>query len=435
MGQTRGKRIHSEFRATATAPQNSTFQAVDQTRYFNVGDTVDVIDVDAAGNITGTISDNRTIDSIIPDIAVILDSAVDTSSASGTPMIRNQEIDDGQQAWDRLFTRENPAAGRFDRREDILDTELNAPVGGQTKYDVADANLFKVGDAVDVIGDEGLLATTTVTAVSINADDTLNRATIAVAGVHDASALTNPFLKNNTLNAERAIKRNQEAIDEIDLPVNNEFISVGNALDTNFEADNLFVQGTSKLTIDGRRLRLGTAGTRATHTEGAGDAQLILTSLMLGLLGNEVEIEVQSGAGFTVAVTKAYNASASAILPGSTSYVVTVNDNGGAATAQEIADAINADADAKRIMLAQWGGDGSAVVATFGPTNLLGGLDDGTGDYAELEQVFENVIAGTGFKWLSMHMRPNERNRLSAPPEDDEEMVVEYARARDNVDR
>lgn len=435
MGQSRAKRIHVELRAEATTPQNSTYQEVDETRYFVKNDVVDVIDVDANGNILSVLSDNRTISAVIPGIAVILDSAVDTSAATGTPMIRNQELDDAQESLERLFTRANPAPGRFDRRENIIDRELNAPAGGQTLYDVADANMFKVGDSVDIISDEGLLATTTVTAVGVNADAVNNTSTIAVSGVHDTSALTSPFLQNLTLNSERAIKRNQEAIDNIDLPVENEFVGIGNALDTVFDADTLFVESSSKLSIDGRRLRKGTQGTRATHTEGAGNAQLIITSMLMGLLGNEVEIEVQSGAGFTVAVTKAYNASSSQIIPGSTSYVVTVNDNGGAATSQQIAEAINADADAKRIMQAQWGGDGTGVVSTFGPTNLAGGLDNGTGDYAEVEQVYENAISGTGFSWMSLHMRPNERNRFNSPPEDDEEMTVDYRRARDNVDR
>lgn len=435
MGQTRAKRVHFEPRVTCTSPQDSVYQAVSDTCFFLEGDTVDVVDVDINGNITAVIAENLTISAIVPDIALILSASADTTTASGTPQIRNQSIDDAQQALERLMCRDNVKPGRFDRREAILDRELNAPGAGQTLYDVADSNMFKVGDTVDIISNEGLLASTSITAVGVNADATNNKSTIAVSGLHDTSTLTSPLLKNTTIDAEKAIKRNQEAIDGIDTPLENEFISVGNGVDTVFETDNLFVESSSKLTIDGRRLRKGLAGTRASLTQGAGTSQLIITSLMLGLLGNEIEIEVQSGVGLTVAVSKAYNASSSAIIPGSTAYVITVNDNSGAATAQNIADAINADADAKRLVVAQYGGDGTGIVSTFGPTNLSGGLDDGTGDYAELEQVFENNISGTGFKWLSMHMRPNERNRLNSPPEDDEEMCVDYRRARDNVDR
>ncbi len=85
-------------------------------------------------------------------------------------------------------------------------------------------------------------------------------------------------------------------------------------------------------------------------------------------------------------------------------------------------------------MQVQYGGDGSGTVSTFS-TNLSGGLDNGTGDYSELEQVYENFITGTGFKWISLHMRPNERNRYNEPPGDDEELSIDFRKATENVDR
>jgi hypothetical protein len=81
----------------------------------------------------------------------------------------------------------------------------------------------------------------------------------------------------------------------------------------------------------------------------------------------------------------------------------------------------------------QYGGDGTGVVSTFGATSLAGGADNGTGDYAELPQVFENLIAQTGYKWISFHIRPSERNRMKIPPTNSEELVIDYRKPLHNV--
>ena len=83
------------------------------------------------------------------------------------------------------------------------------------------------------------------------------------------------------------------------------------------------------------------------------------------LPGNEVEVVVQAGAGLSVSVTKEYKSNSTVIVPGQTAYVITINDNGGTATSQQIADALNADAEALRIIQVQFGGDGTGVVAAF----------------------------------------------------------------------
>ena len=430
MGQKNARRVQTKFRAICTSPEDN----VDNTKYFEKNDVVDVIDVDANGNILSVLSDNNVIVSVIPGQALVLDTTVDTSLATGTPMIRNQTLDDAQTAFDRLFNR-NGGPGLMSILQNIEAQALNSPSAGQTTFDIDDATLFRTGDLVDILADEGdIQLGVTVAAVNVNADSSNNKATIVVTGVIDTSAFTNPLIKLD-ITTEQAILRNQERIDGIDQPVENRDLGIGEGTLTAFKTPDLFVEGSSKLFMDGSRRKLGTAGTRASHTEGAGSSQLIITSMMLGVLGNEVEIEVVNAAGLAVTVTKSFNASSSAILPGTTQYLVQVNSNSGAATAQEIADAINADAVAQRIMQVQYGGDGSGVVTPFGPTNLSGGLDDGTGDYAELEQVFENFITGTGFKWISYHIRPNERNRMDAPPEDDEEACVDYRKAIENVDR
>jgi hypothetical protein len=444
MGQTNLIRTQFEPRTTIINPKNDDKQDVSDICYFELGDTVDVIDEDVNGNITSVLANNITIQAISPGNAatlfVVLSAVVDTTAAVGTPRIRVQEIDDGQSALERVFCRRQKGPFVFDLFQNINLSTLNQPIAGQTTLDVDDVSFFRVGDTVDILADEGIIVSDAVIqAVNPNADASLNQATIVINGVVDTSGFTNPFILDKTITISDAIRRNQERIDSVDRPVENEFMGLGNGTRVAWETTNLFVEGSSKPFVDGRRARRGIAGTRATHIEGAGTSQLTYTSMLLGLLGNFIDIEVVNAPGLGVTVTEQFKSSSSAIIP-PTEYLVQVNSNSGTATAQEIADAINADAVAKTIVQVQYGGgglaaDGSGVVTPFGPTALTGGLDDGTADYAELEQIFENSIIGTGFKWVSLHIRPDERNRYNEPPQDDEEQCIDYRRAMENVDR
>lgn len=434
MGQKNARRVQTKFRAECTNPEDNVRQDVDNTCIFEVNDIVDIIDVDANGNIISVLDNNNKIISIIPSSAVILDSIVDTSTATGTPMIRNQTLDDAQTAFDRLMCRDGRPA-KMAIIQNIEAQELNAPLAGQTTFDIDDATLFRAGDQVDILADEGdIQLGVTIASVNVNADASNNKATIVVTGVIDTSAFTNPLIKLE-ITTEQAILRNQERIDGIDQPIENKDLGAGEGTLTAFKTADCFVESSSKLFMDGSRRKLGIAGTRASHTEGAGNAQLIATSMILGTLGNEVELEVVNAAGLAVTVTKTYKVTSSGTDFSASQYLVQVNSNSGTATSEEVADALNADAIASKIMQVQFGGDGTGVVTPFGPATLLGGLDDGTGDYAELEQIFENFITGTGFKWISYHIRPDERNRMDAPPEDDEEACVDYRKAIENVDR
>lgn len=428
MGQLNLIRTQFEPRVTVTTPANDDVQTVDFVGYFQIGDLVDVVEVDEHDNILNVISDNRTVQSIDPDtLELVLDQVVDTTGLTGTPQIRCQNIDDGQEAIDRLYRRKISGDIEFIRSEPILATELNAPVAGQTLFRVADIEHFRVGDTLDILADEGIISSNvTITSLTPQADDTNNYSYVAVNAVVDTSTYTNPYILAKDITIQDAIERLQEDIDQIDKPIENEYIGLGNGKYPAFYTDNLFVEGSTKLLIDGKRMLLGTAGTRATYSTATGDAsELNFTSLILGLDGNKTKIAVASGAGLTVAVTGNF----------SSGYTITVNDNGGAATSQDIADAINADTEANKIVQAQYGGDGTGVVAAFAAQSLTGGLDDGTGDYAEIEQVYRNNISGTGFKIVSFHIRPNERNRMNDVPQDDEELVVDYRFALVNVDR
>lgn len=449
MGQTNLKRTQFIPRMEAVVPANDDKQFVDFAGYVEIGDIVDVVDVDANGCIIGTIQDNAVILAVQKQGAnpfVVLDSVVDTSSATGTPMIRVQNIDDGQEAIDRLYRRKISGSLDMEETEPIVDFQLNKPSAGQTTFEVDDASLWRAGDIGDVLASSGLVEPdVTVLSVLPNADTTNNRAVIVIDTLVDLSSETNPFILNKSLTVAVGIRRNQERIDEIDRPVENEDMNVLNGVAdgtlTPYESDALFAQGTTKVFLDSRRMKLGIAGTRASEVFGSGDGELTAVSNILGILGNEVELQVVNAAGLTVTVTKTFKVTSNGTDFSQSQYLVQVNNNSGAATAKEIAEAVNADSDAKRIMQLMWGGDGSGTVAAIAATNLSGGLDDGSGDYAELEQVRE-VNDGssienstTGFKWVSFHIRPNERNRLNSPPSDDEEICIDYRIATENVDR
>ena len=341
MGQTNLKRTHFEPRVTVLNPKNDDKQDVDFTGYFEINDFVDVIDVDAAGNIISILHDNVQVLAVSPNAGfLVLDTVVDTTAATGIAKIRVQQIDDGFEAIDRLYRRRLRGPISFSLVQDIEAQELNAPIVGQTKYDIDDAAFFKAGDVIDILADEGIIQSdVTIVSVDPNADATNNKATITVAGVYDTSTFTNPFILNKSITYQDAIRRNQERIDGIDTPIENRDllpVSIGNQLDCAWEVEALFVEASTKLFIDGRRAKKGLAGTRATHIEGVGNSQLTFVSMLLGILGNEIEIEVVTGAGVSVLVTKEYSASSTQIIPGQTAYTITVSNNNGAATAADI---------------------------------------------------------------------------------------------------
>jgi len=386
MGQKNANRVQFRAREEVHTPANDDKQLVNFTGYFRVGDIIDIYDVDEHGNAV-SMYDNITIDAIDKNVSLVFDQVVDTTTATGTPMIVGQPIDDVQEAIDRLYRFPPSPDQLLEISEPIVTQELNQPVGGKTLYRVANTKLIRAGDKFDILADEGLVqADVVVDSVSSQADDANNKAYVVITTVVDTSAFTNPFLYAKDISLQDAIERNQERIDGIDAPVENEDMNDGDGQNTAFETDNLFVQGSSKVWVDDGRKKLGTAGDRAFLEEG------------------------------TYPTT------------------ISINDNTGAATAKEIADALNADADAKRLIQVQYGGDGSGVVTPFSATNLASGDNNGTKDYAELEQVYRNEIVNTGYKWASFHIRTNEPNRMNKPPQDDEELIGDYRQATENID-
>ena len=420
--------IRTQFKgwADVTTPANSANQEVDRIEYFRTGDSVTVLDVDACGNVISTLASGVTVNGIDPINSVLfLDSAVDTTAATGTAVIVADAIDDGQEAIDRLYETigTNSAADiNFDVTEAITGQTVDSPIVGQSTLTVADAGFLEVGETYNIITDDGLEQTVTIVSVDINGDEANNQATVVIDS-NTAIVGANPYLLSTDYSVEEALIYLREQIDKIDQPIENEVIGVGDCLPV-YETANYYLPGSLKVLLDGVRKMPGTAGTRATLVQGTGDSALTFTSMILGTDGNtKVQVEVVSGAGLGVTVTGNY----------ATGFLVQVNDNGGAATSQEIAEAINADATASRLVQVQWGGAGTGVVTAFGPSNLAGGLDDGTGEVVELAPVINNQITLTGYKFFAFRLDPNDRNRMNAIPQGDEDILVDYRRALVNA--
>lgn len=416
MGQPNLSRTEFQAFQTVSPAQASVVQKMAFTGYFNVGDTVDVADVDSLGNVTSWIAQGLTIVEVDPGVSVTLNSSVDTTTAIGTPQILCRTIDDGQSAVDRLFRALTATGDAFPLVQNVLAVDLNTPVGGHARYHVADIRFWKAGDAVALASNSGQSASGSVVATSAQANDTNNQSFIEVNFSFDSGTLTSPYLVNTSITDTQVMNRLQDELALIRAPIEAEFYGVGDGTTTAFKAVNLFEAGSTKLYLDGVRQRKGTAGTRGALTEGTGNAAVTFTSLILGLAGNRTQVASVAGAGSTVTVTGNWTSG----------YHVSVNNNSGAMTAAQMVAAVNADATASKIVQGTYGGTGASAVVAFALTSLTGGLDDGTGDYGEVEQVFNNQIANTGFQWLCLRIIPSDTNRLHKPPTNDEEITLDY---------
>ncbi len=425
MAQKNLKRTLFQAKVNVLNLKNDDKQDVDFTGYFEVGDTVDFIDEGPNGFTV--LVDNLTILAIDDNQKfVVFDQVIDTTLATQNAKFTVQTIDDGHEAVDRLYRRIFRGAVGFNLSQSILDRKLNTPIVGQTTLFVEDTSFWQIGDTVDILADEGIIATNvTVTDVKVNADDINNRSHIAVAANVDTNLFTNPVIINTTINMESAVKRLQAVIDGIDHPVKNVYLGLGDNFHSVFKLPEAVVPGSTIVTLDGSRSLKGTAGTRATLIQGTGNSALTFTSMITGINGNKTTVEVVAGTGLVINVGGSFK----------NGMTISITNNGGAATALDIANALNNDLVTQRIIQVQYGGTGLGVITPFGPFNLTGGLDDWTLDYAELEQIYENNITGTGFKWISFNINKNIKNRMKGPPEDDEELMVDYTRAASNVNR
>jgi hypothetical protein len=412
--------VRTEFKAweTITVPVNSAVQPMAFTGYYKAGDVVNVVDVDAEDNILSTLVTGATIAAIVANVSLVFTAAIDTTGGVGVAQkVVCVPIDDGQEAIDRLYHRATTASAmNFERIEPVLSSVV---VGGtKLKMFVADISYYKAGDTVDVVGTVGVpVIGVTIDSVSTQADDTANKAYIMLTTNPSIAGITNPTVVLTGVSVNEAAMRVMGYVDNIDKPIENEGLGLGDGKQTVFMFANLFKQGSSKFYMDGNRKALGTAGTRASYTHGATDAAITVHSMVLGLKGNACKLAITTAAGAPVPVVTGNYASG---------FTVTVNNDGGASSAQLIAEAINASATAKFVMQAIWGDDGTGFPAALSATAMAGGLDNGTYDYAEIEQVFENAFSATGFKFIALRIIPGDSNRLNTPPRSSESMFVDY---------
>lgn len=424
MSQANAERTQYTARQLITSAQNDDAQTVNDTACFKRGDTVNIVLINEDGCQVSSVYQDVIISGVCPEGGFVFDQAIDTSTPpAGTSFyVENKDLWDVQQALDRLwkcFT--EPTDYPFPADPFILSQELDTPIVGQGRY-VVDGQVicFKAGDEIQIICDEGIAYTGTV----IGRD--IGNSKVILDDSVDLTSFTNCKLINISLTLKEVIGRIKDSVVSVD--VCNEDLDVGDCRMSAFMTDFVFIDTCEAVYLDGSRLRRGTCGTRSTLSNGAGSSELIFTSLILGLDGNNTNIVLVDPAApsspLSVVTSGNYNS-------GFTITVSLETDGGSTiiSTSEEVADAIEADAEAGRIVQVQHGTDGTGVQAALVSTPLAGGLDDGVGDYCTIEQNLENVITGTGFKWIALHIRPDEKNRLHSVPKDDEDMLIDYQKS------
>ncbi len=419
MGQPNAKRLEFASIQNLTSATNDDFQTLADTALVKVGDVLEFWDRNAAGCLE-TLIGTRTVTGVCPDTSITLDSAIDLTTVTGTAAIRNRNIWDVQQAIERLYRQgHEPQDYIINWDSAITASVLDTPIVGQSLQSVGDATCWGAGDGWAIISDEGLAGSGTV----IGIDAATNQVTIDDS--IDTSLLTNPKLINTSVDLKTQLMRLKSIIDQLGAPACDYFD--GDCDDTVWYSTQSMVQNSSEFYLDGVRKRKGTCGTQASLVNGAGNNELTFTSLILGIYGNDIDIALVDPA----AASQPLTVSVSGTWEGADRLIsVSLATDGGSvitSTAQDVADAINADADAKKLVQAIYGGDGTGLQSALVATPLAGGLDDGTGDYCEIQNLSNNALGA--FEIVSLHIRPSENNRLSCPPEESEEIDLCYGKA------
>ena len=420
MGQPNAKRLQFSPIQTLTSALNDDRQTLNQTYFVKVGDTLEFWDQNSAGCLE-TLVGSRIVTGVDPDVAITLDSAIDLTGVVGQAVIRNRSIDDVQVAIERLYAHGFEAEDYLIQWSAPITASLvDFPIVGQSAHTVADATCWATGDAYAVMSDDGLNLTGTVIGILPATNQ------VIIDQSADATLLTNPKLLNTSVDLKETLRRLKSLIDQIGTPVCEALLD-GNCSDSVFYASQTFVQNSSQFYLDGVRKRKGTTGTRASLVNGAGDGELTFTSLVLGLDGNDIDVEMldpgAASQALSVTVTGTYEGQDRKVS------ISLATDAGSAliSTALDIAVAVNASGSARRLVSVIYGGTGLDVQAALVATSLSGGLNNGTGDYVELQVLQANTLGGYGI--LSFHIRPEEANRMSSPPQESEELDLCYALA------
>jgi len=423
MGAPNAERIQLRVLELITSAVNDDIQNVADTSFFERGDNVRIVLVSSNGCVSGVAISGLTVSGVCTDDSLVFDTAIDLTSppAGYSYYVENFDVVDVQEGFDRIRERHTQLIGhRYELCENVIDFSLDNPVSGQGTYEIEDNVLFfDTGDEIQIICDSGILGSATVVSRA------LGTKTVVIDQSIDLTAQTNCCFCNVSLTLDEVLERLKDAITGIE--VCNEDIGPGDCDNLAFEFDSTFLDGCEKVYIDGIRKTRGSAGTRASSTDGAGASAWTATSMILGLLGNGISIELLDPAGPSSPLAITVTGS---IADGTKKISVDLETNVGSTiitTSEQLADALNADADVMRLIQVVFGGDGTGVVATYAEADMAGGLNDGTKDYATIEQVANNEISDTGYKWISFHIRPDEVNRLHLAPRSDEDLIVDYS--------
>lgn len=410
-------RIQYDVCKDITSILNDDIQTLTDTTLLCVGDTVNFYEKDASGCIDWTNPlGERTLTSICTNDAVTLNATVDLSAltAGSTAVMCVKDLDDAQAAGDRMDDWTQPETYKYRIQPAITASEYDVPIVGQARHTVAEcAFLFQAGDTYDIICDSGLVVSGTV----ISSDPGNEK--VVIDDNTDLTAETGCKLINTSLTLAEHLKRLKNAVLG-GIPVYHDFLGKGDCDHTTFELSSIFLPGTTRVKADGNEPNLGTCGTLASFDHGAYPANdtLRYTSMVTGTNANtKISVAIISAAGNAVTVSGSWDTD---------DILISVNNATDTSDALTIAAAINADPSASRYVMVQYGGDGLGIPPSLVATSLAGGLDDWTGQYCEMEQLQANFIIGTGFKWVSIHIDPDDPNMMSVPHRTSECLYAHY---------
>ena len=397
-------RLYNELRKTINSPASSTRQLVSKTGCWRCGDEIEFWDSPDGGVcLGGTSLGTRVIDCIDPDTAFIFTATIDLTTASGTVIAVNKTLDDQQAYNNRMCSEANPQNMPWIEVNPVVSFTENDPIGGQMTLIMTNSIAsLKIGDAVKIIADSGVVISANIVSKNNTTKEVVLDATVDLTSETNAKLTTCCGLYFQDI-IDRIHEETGGASDcEGDFD--------GDCLHSVFELSDIMVANSSHPMIDGRLLRRGTAGTRASLSDGAANQEIVFTSLVLNAFGNDLSVEILNVAGTAVTVSGSWS-----------DIKISVNNNSGTATVNDIIAAIHADPSARRLVqVTTGGGDGSGLAAALAETNLAGGANDATYDYAELlDENGDRTI-------ISLNIRPDQHQRLSSPFADTEWMHVDY---------
>lgn len=404
MTQKNATRILNDLRMEIQNPANSARQEVLKTGCWRCGDVVEFYDSPDGECLPAVSLGTATIDCLVPDDAFFFTAAIDLSTASGTVIAVNKTLDCQQAFNDRLCDEGNPQNQPYIFAPSIVSTTQDSPVVGQMTVQINDhAECYAAGDNVKIVCDSGIVLSATVLSVNIAQNEIVLDDTVDLTGETNCylASCCDIYLSDILDRTKNLISGGgQDCEDDWD----------GDCYAAAFETSQEIVSGTSHVLLDGSLLRRGTAGTRASLSDGAGNSEIVFTSMVLNEFGNSVQVEIVNAAGTAVTVSGTWP-----------NRVVSVNNNSGAATVNDLIAAIHADADARRLVqVTTGGGDGTGVAGALVATNLAGGANDATHDYAEA------LDENGDLKFLLFNIRPDLRNSLKEPFAESEWLHADY---------